>query len=145
MAHTRRNRHRDRHGRGLRGPLSPPQVPLSRTRAERFDDLVRDAIEQLEKRWADSLRGVEFAVEDVPLVDSPAGDDPVPLGRVLRRSGARPARVVVYRRPVETRALDARELGELVHDVVVEQVADLLGVEPGMVDPRYVEPGDDEG
>ena len=154
---------RDRHGRGLRGPLSPPQVPLSRTRAERFDDLVTDAVERLETRWEEQLRGVEFAVEDVPALEGPgravpaelagdlAGDlaggrdgDPVPLGRLVPRAGTRPARIVVYRRPVETRALDRRELADLVHEVVVEQVADLLGLEPSTVDPGYALGEDDE-
>ena len=33
---------RDRHGRGLRGRLVPATVPLARTKAEIFDDLVLD-------------------------------------------------------------------------------------------------------
>jgi hypothetical protein len=43
----------------------------------------------------------------------------------------------VYRRPVESRALDVADLGELVRDVVVEQVAHLLGKAPEDVDPEY--------
>ncbi|MGB6612460.1 MAG: peptidase, partial [Trebonia sp.] len=39
----RRVRRRDRHGRGLRGRLVPPGVPLYRTRAQQFDDMVLDA------------------------------------------------------------------------------------------------------
>jgi predicted Zn-dependent protease with MMP-like domain len=45
-----------------------------------------------------------------------------------------PARIVVYRRPLEARAHDALDLGDLVHDVVVEQVAQLLGLDPDAVD-----------
>jgi predicted Zn-dependent protease with MMP-like domain len=118
-------------------------VPLARTRAERFDDLVLDAVERLEDRWEQQLRGVEFAVEEVPPLDAvqSAGPDPVPLGRLIPRSGDLPPRIVVYRRPVESRALDQRELGELVQEVVVEQVAELLGLEPEIVDPEY---GEDE-
>src|SRR5437660_11289600 len=59
-------RGRDRHGRGLRGRLVPASAPLSRTRAEIFDDLVLDTVEELEQRFAKELAGVEFAVEDVP-------------------------------------------------------------------------------
>jgi len=44
---------------------------------------------------------------------------------------------VVYRRPVETRATDARELAALVNDVVVEQVASMLGLNPRDLDPGY--------
>ena len=46
--------------------LAPRDVPISRTRAERFDDLVLDAVEDLEQHWAAELADVEFAVEDVP-------------------------------------------------------------------------------
>ena len=48
-----------------------------------------------------------------------------------------PARIVVYRRPVESRATDALDLADLVRDVVVEQVAHLLGRSPDDVDPHY--------
>jgi len=44
-------RRRDRHGRGLRGLLVPMEVPLYRSRSERFDDLVLLAVSQLEPRW----------------------------------------------------------------------------------------------
>ena len=66
---------RDRRGRGMRGRLVPPTVPLSRSRAEQFDDLVLDAVEHLEERWAEQLQGVEFAVEDVPPVPAGGGSD----------------------------------------------------------------------
>ena len=129
------------------------KVPASQTRGERFDDLVLDAVEDLEQRWARELEGVEFAVEDVPAV--PLGDDPaydhdvvadetaggaVPLGRLLPSSvdarGRRTApRIVVYRRPLEARAADRADLADLVHDVVVDQVARLLQLDPDEVDP----------
>ncbi|MEW9265475.1 metallopeptidase family protein [Kineococcus endophyticus] len=138
-AQTRPRRRRDRHGRGLRGPLLPASLPAARTRAERFDDLVLDAVELLERRWAEQLAGVEFAVEDVPPSDpAPWEDDVVPLGRLFPAQGQRPARVVLYRRPLETRA-DGDDLDDLVADVVVEQVAHLLDLPPEDVDPRYGE------
>ena len=157
-------RRRDRHGRGLRGQLVPPTawiagrevaIPLSQTRAERFDSLVLDVVEHLEERWSAQLKEIDFAVEDVPsiapgsgwdmtydedvLADQTAGG-PVPLGRLLPAgvdpSGARtPPRVVVYRRPLEARAMDVLDLADLVHDVVVEQVARLLGIDVELLDP----------
>ena len=68
-----RPRRRDRRGRGLRGPLLPPELPAARSRSERFDDLVPDAA----------------------------------------------------------------ELPVFVHEVVVEQVASALGLEPERIDPGY--------
>ncbi|MCU1600764.1 MAG: uncharacterized protein JWO22_1473 [Frankiales bacterium] len=146
-------RRRERHGRGLRGRLLLPQalvgassvrVPAARSRSERFDDLVRDAIADLEERWHEQLEGVEFAVEDVPppdsgweegvVADETAGG-PVPLGRLLPAGNGVAPRVVVYRRPLEARASGRRDLGDLVHEVVVDQVAQLLGLDPDIVDP----------
>jgi predicted Zn-dependent protease with MMP-like domain len=112
-------------------------VPVSRSRAERFDDLVLDAVERLERRWAKQLQPVEFGVEDVPPSDVTSPIDQVPLGRLFPAGGGLPARIVLYRRPLEARALGRQELGALVHDVVVEQVAELLGLEPEAVDPGY--------
>lgn len=142
---------RDRHGRGLRGRLVPPTVPLARSRAQQFDDLVLDAVEHLEHRWGEELSGVEFAVEDVPYVEHSSADvvvygtdvvedGNVPLARLLparrdRQGNVTPPRVVVYRRPIEVRAVDLVDLADLVHDVVVEQVASLLGRDPEEIDP----------
>jgi predicted Zn-dependent protease with MMP-like domain len=143
-------RRRDRHGRGLRGLLTPPDVPLYRSRSERFDDLVLLAVSQLEPRWEAELSGVEFAVEEIPPADLASDDpDPVPLARLDQGSAdagspshpARPARIVLYRRPLMARADGDEELGELVLDVVVEEFARLLGLDPQVVDPGY--PGED--
>ena len=142
MARRPGTRSRDRHGRGLRGPLVPRGVPAWRSRKDRFDDRVLDAVDRLEHRWARELVGVEFAVEDVPPSDpAPWEHGEVPLGRLFPGDGRLPARVVVYRRPVETRAGDERDVGPLVHEVVVEQVAQLLGLEPEQVDPGYADEG----
>ena len=140
---TRRpgRRRRDRHGRGLRGMLAPRPVPIAHSRGDAFDAMVLHAVDHLQPRLAEQLAQVEFAVEDVPPSDpAPWEHGDVPLGRLFPRSGGHPARIVVYRRPVETRAPDLRETARLVHDVVVEQVAHLIGVEPGEVDPRYGTP-----
>nr|WP_211301305.1 metallopeptidase family protein [Murinocardiopsis flavida] len=131
-----RTRRRDRRGRGIRGPLTPSELPISRTRAQVFDDLVLDAVERLERVWARELAYVEFMVEDVPEV--PPGvtaEDGIPFSR-LERAGTGQARIIVYRRPVEIRTTDPDEMALLVYDTVVEEVANLLGLEPETVDPE---------
>ncbi|MBD8080197.1 metallopeptidase family protein [Cellulosimicrobium arenosum] len=131
-------RRRDRRGRGMRGPLLPPTAPANRSRSEQFDDVVVDAIELVERSWAKQLRGTEFAVEDVPPSDpAPWEDGGVPLGRCFPADSGRPARIVVYRHPVEARSFDADDLQDLVRDVVVEQVAHLLARSPEEIDPHY--------
>lgn len=124
----------------MRGPIAPPQVPLALSRADAFDDLVRDAADRLERRWP-QLADVEFAVQEVPWPqDGPAlDDDAVPLGRLIGAGKDKPSRIVVYRRPVEIRAKSREERALLVHEIVVEQVAELLGLSPENVDPKYGE------
>ncbi|MCX3063914.1 metallopeptidase family protein [Streptomyces sp. GXMU-J5] len=142
-AEPRPPRRRDRHGRGMRGPVAPPQVPLAASRADAFADLVQDSVERLERRWP-QLAEVDFVILEVPRLtpeDEAFGDGTVPLGGTVPAREGRPARVVVYRRPVEIRTKGRDERAMLVHDVVVEQVAEVLGLTPETVDPRY---GDSE-
>jgi predicted Zn-dependent protease with MMP-like domain len=139
-ASSRLRRRRDRRGRGLRGRLVPPHLPLSRTRSEQFDELVLDAIEALEERWADQVAKLEFAVEDVPPPES-IEDDVIPLSGLVAgtpdESGRpRVPRIVVYRRPLEARSTDPLDLADLVLDVVVDELARHLGLDPEVVDPR---------
>lgn len=129
---------RDRRGRGLRGRLVPATAPAARTKAEVFDDLVLDTVERLERTHAKELAGVEFAVEDVPgeldgYESDVLEDRRVPLARLLPGRPGRPTvppRIVLYRRPLELRADDRDTLADLVHDVIIEQVANLLGIDP---------------
>jgi predicted Zn-dependent protease with MMP-like domain len=132
----------------------PTPVPSARTRAERFDDLVLDAVEHLEHRWAEQLEGVEFAVEEVPALGPPAEggadevvlpddvdlDELVPLSRSQAATGSGrslvPARIVLYRRPIEARSLDELDKADLVLDVLIHEVADLLGLSPEIIDPE---------
>ena len=148
------SRRRDRRGRGPRGRLAPGALeqdlrlrralPIARTRSQQFDELVLDAVDRVEGRVEDGLEGVEFAVEDVPPVPRDGGDvwdgdvladGDVPLSRVVPGGSGSPPRVVLYRRPIEARATDPGDLGDLVFDVVVEQVARLLGLDPDELDP----------
>ncbi|WP_030341351.1 metallopeptidase family protein [Streptomyces sp. NRRL S-1022] len=127
----------------MRGPIAPPQVPLAASRAEVFADLVQDSVERLERRWP-QLADIDFLVLEVPRLEGRADqvawpDDGVPLGGIVPAQDGRRARVVVYRRPVEIRTKGRDERAALVHEVVVEQVAELLGLTPETVDPRYGE------
>jgi hypothetical protein len=97
-------------------------------------------VEELEGRWAAEIADIDFAVEEVPpepgLTFDPAviADRGVPLGRVDR--GARGAAlVVVYRRPLEARAPDRLDRGDLVFSVVAELVAEALGKDIDELDP----------
>ena len=127
---------RDRHERGLRSPLLPYNAPGYRTRADVFDDLVRDGAERLEARLGKRLGDVEFAAEDIPPSDPTPWERGVPLGRVFPANLGQPTRVVLYRRAIEMRS-DESDIGALVRDVLAEQVAAMLGHAPEDVDPHY--------
>jgi predicted Zn-dependent protease with MMP-like domain len=128
----------------VRGHLAPIGVPLHRTRGQAFDELVLDAVDELEEQWAAELAAVEFAVEDVPGLAEVTDFDPdvvldrgVPLGRLYRNGmpGIDQPVIVVYRRPIEARAPDPDERADLVFMVVVDLAAEFLGRDVDEIDP----------
>ena len=124
----------------MRGPEILPERlgrPVRRTSRELFDDLVLSVVEDIDERWQDHLGLVEYAVEDAPQIPDDWTSDTVPLASLVRGSGTTPSRIVVFRRPIEHRAEDRKDLDALVLTVVVEQVAELLGIPAQDVDPRY--------
>jgi hypothetical protein len=143
VAGPRTGRRRDRRGRGMRGravlpgPLTPGGVPGGKSRRDRFDAAVIDALSLLEERWSDELGLVEFAVEEAPLVPDDWTAATVPLTTLVRGEDGAPTRLVVFRRPIELRCETSADLDALVFTVLVEQVAELLGRRPEEIDPRY--------
>ncbi len=138
-------RRRDRHGRGLRGPLLPQEVPGSRTRGEKFEDLVVDSAERLRELWPAALGNVGWLVEEIPgdLEALVASGEPAPLGKYTRGTpamGGQPEQlpvVAIYRHPVEALCDTPGQVRELVHEVMIDQVAGLLNIDPDTVDPLF--------
>jgi predicted Zn-dependent protease with MMP-like domain len=147
---SRVRKRRDRRGRGIRGLLYPATLPAARSRSERFDAIVLDALEPIDDRWHAELDRLDVAVDEVPEITDcdPATvtwgsdvveDGNIPLARLvpagINHAGLPTrARIVLYRRPLETRAQDSGDLSDLVHEVLVEQVANYLGVDPDTID-----------
>ena len=124
----------------MRGPAGLPRTlgtPATRTQRMRFDSVVLDVVRVLDARWHDHLGLVEYAVEDTPLVPDDWDDEGVPLASLVRGQGATPSRLVLFRRPIEHRCETRADLDALVLTILVEQVAELLGIDPADVDPRY--------
>lgn len=123
-------RRRDRRNRGLRGPLAPSAVPAMRSRTQQFDDTVAASWDQLAARNTE-LQYVELAIAEVPRDDESglAAFDPADAGV--------PARVTVFRRPIELRAASRAGLQRLAADVLAEQASGLIGVPPSVLDPDY--------
>ena len=133
----------------MRGPAVLPlptvhgahKPPVPRAKREVFDRIMLDLVTQIDERWSDHLGLVEYAVEDAPQLPDDWDSGRVPLSSLVRGAGTAPTRLVVFRRPIEHRAASRADLEAIVLTVVVEQVAELLGIEPNRVDPRY--PADD--
>ena len=123
----------------MRGPAVLPRTPGTpalRSERDRFDSLVLAVVTDIEKRWSEHLGLVEYAVEDTPQVPDDWDAGTVPLSSLVRGSGGRATRIVLFRRPIEHRSSSRTDLEALVLTVVVEQVAELLGVDPEVIDPR---------
>ena len=124
--------------------LYPPTLPAAKTRAERFDAMVLEA--PIEQRWGAELTDLDLAVDDVPRWTTSARTRSCGTrGARRRRSSAGPSagstrkgvarRIVLYRRPLEAQGLRRRRIWRsLLHEVLVEQVAEYLNIEPDAVD-----------
>ncbi|MGH3359768.1 MAG: metallopeptidase family protein [Nocardioidaceae bacterium] len=137
---ARGGRLRDVRGRGRRGPLAlpgpltPSGVPATQTPAEAFDDTVVAVVERIRTRFPDEVARVDFGVEDHPLLPED-WDQRVPFATCVPASADHPARIVLFRLPLTARARGRAELGLLVLDTVVEQLAALWGRDPDDIDP----------
>lgn len=112
---------------------------------------VLEAYEPIERRWQDRLSALDVAVDEIPRISPKdpdsvqwppevVADGPVALSRLIPagvdvRGNATRARIVLFRKPIERRVKDVAELAELLHEVLVAQVATFLGVEPSVIDP----------
>jgi len=140
-----------RHGREVRGPLLPQTVPGWRSRSERFDMAVLEAYEPIERRWQDRLSALDIAVDEIPRIaprdpdnvqfpPEVVADGPIAMARLIPagvdvRGNSTRARIVLFRKPIERRVKDTLDLAELLHEILVAQVATYLGVEPSVIDP----------
>ena len=120
----------------MRGPALPG-VPANRSRSERFDQLALDMMDELWERFPEELGHVQLGVEEVPFLPGSWSDDSVPLSTYVEARRGQPARIVLLRRPIERRAQTRAELEAIVLTVLVEQVADVLGLPPESVHPDY--------
>ncbi|WP_091178526.1 metallopeptidase family protein [Microlunatus flavus] len=146
------SKRRDRHGRGLRGPLALPNqlgVPSARpprpaTRVAFFDDAVDAAVDRVARQCPDALTGTSIGVEDVPGFDPSWAQGRVPLASAVGATGTQGPRVVLYRRPLEHRAASRRGLRILVYRTVVEQLSALTGRSVDEIDPDGLGDEDDD-
>jgi len=129
---------RDAHGRGMRGPMLPHNVPFHASRDAFFAKYVKEAVADLDARLGNRVQGISIAFEEIPsLADLTLNTDVVPLGRIVR---GYPTTIVLYQRPIEMRSENTDLLARIIRDVLAEYVALYLGIEPSDVDPEYLGP-----
>ena len=70
-----------------------------------FDDMVAAQVRRLGQAWPELIRPLQFAVEDVPPSDpTPWQTEPNMTSQCFPASHGIPARVVLYRMPLQTEA-----------------------------------------
>ena len=146
------NDRRDRHGRGIRGPLMPTKIPRYRRRPELFDAAVLEAYAPIQQQFTVELESLDIAVDTIPRMrlnmdwDSfppeVVVDGPVPLGRIIQagidiHGYPTRARIVIFRMPIEQRVQGAKERQELLTIVLTQLVAQYLGITPEDIDPHF--------
>ncbi|EFM50124.1 metallopeptidase family protein [Corynebacterium matruchotii] len=146
------NDRRDRHGRGVRGPLMPTKIPRYRRRPELFDAAVLEAYAPIQQQFTVELESLDIAVDTIPRMrlnmdwDSfppeVVVDGPVPLGRIIQagidiHGYPTRARIVIFRMPIEQRVQGAKERQELLTIVLTQLVAQYLGITPEDIDPHF--------
>ena len=126
----------------MRGPAFGHDAPRGRAPAhlgsrELFDQVAVDVMRDVESRWPEELAAVELAVEDIPVLPHTWVAPRVPLASLVPATQVVPPRLVLFRRPIEHRAETQADLEALLLTVVVEQLADYLGVPAEDVHPDY--------
>ena len=112
---------------------------------------VLEAYEPIERRWQQRLTGLDVAVDEIPRIapkdpenvqwpPEVVADGPIALARLIPagvdvRGEPTRARIVLFRKPIERRAKNSDDLTDLLHEILVAQVATHLGVGPDVIDP----------
>jgi hypothetical protein len=128
------SRWRSRHGRGARGPVTGPHLPMLQNRIDSFDMTVASTADYLKGIWPRELADVHFEVAATPI--GVTGHDGVDRWQVdhARR------RIVLYRVPIQRLAKlhrnDDLHRRMYVEGCVFRAVAELLGKDPWDLAPE---------
>ncbi|GAB3385258.1 metallopeptidase family protein [Humibacter soli] len=121
-------RRSNRHGRGARGPVTGPHLPLLQDRIDVFEMTVASTADFLKGIWPEQLSSMRVQIAAAP--SSALGPDEV------ERWGVDPVNnaIILYRVPIERLAKlhrdDDLHRKMLVESCVFRAVAELLGKDP---------------
>lgn len=123
--------YRNRHGRGTRTPMFGTVCPVTAL-APACSTIWWRPRSQARQAWPELIRPLQFAVEDVPPSDpTPWQTEPNMTSQCFPASHGIPARVVLYRMPLQTEAPTKLELQLAVRDELVARIAELYGAGRG--------------
>ena len=117
----------------MRTPMFGTRLPRYRTRSGAFDDMVAAQIRRLNGAWPQLVKPVQFAVEDVP----PWEPEPSFASQCFPASHGIPARIVLYRMPIQSKSRSRMDLELAIRDEVVLRLAELYGRRPDEIDPDW--------
>lgn len=125
---------RNRHGRGARGPITGPHLPMLHNRIDFFDMTVASTADYLKDLWPKELEDVRFEVAAAPA--TALGDDEVERWRVDPAERI----VLLFRVPIQRLSKlhrnDEFHRRLLVESCVFRAVAELLGKDPWDLAPE---------
>lgn len=122
----------------MRTPMFGTRLPRYRTRSGAFDDMVAAQIRRLNGAWPQLVKPVQFAVEDVPpLQPAPWEPEPSFASQCFPASHGIPARIVLYRMPIQSKSRSRMDLELAIRDEVVLRLAELYGRRPDEIDPDW--------
>jgi predicted Zn-dependent protease with MMP-like domain len=109
---------------------------MSDLKRARFARLVRHALDELPREFAERMRNVEIVVDDEPDEERRPKDGSELLGLYegvpLTGRGAMepylPDRITIFRGPIERMSASPRRQAEIVRDTVVHEIAHHFGI-----------------
>jgi len=138
------SKRRDRHARGIRGPLARPNdltenpapVHQKPTRTQVFRQALQDSVDRIADVCPRALVGMSIGYEDVPTV-LVSWQDRTPLASATPARPNQPGQVVLFRRPIEFRAPSPNDLRRLVYHTLIEQLGAATGIPTDELDPQF--------
>ncbi|MBX3089335.1 MAG: metallopeptidase family protein [Cryobacterium sp.] len=129
---------RNRHGRGMRSPVTGPKLPRLRSRIGDFESTISMTVDYLQGLWPKELEGLRIEVADLPPASSTAISGSARVSRWLTVPEQR--KVIFYRLPIERLSRlhrnDEFHRRMLAEGMVFQAIAELLGKDPWDLAPE---------
>lgn len=129
---------RDRHGRGMRGPLSTDDLvsELVTTRHELFAMALGDAVQRLRELEGPKVDGVTVNFTMIPTELESRDTTQSPTSTTRLGADGR-WMITFHRMAVQSRLPDPTALNDVVYELLLIEWAHLTGKDPATIDPEH--------